>query len=257
MKKLGTAALVAGWSLSELLLSPRTFAMAALAATPLGLALAYRVALALRMTDSGGAGVFSALVSGVYFPFLAPMLSLVYASGVVRDDLEASTLPYFLTRPLGRPSFLLGKMAASYAMSVFLVHPSVVIVYYVVLAPSGFSGLGAGFPGLARSLAVAAWGLVAYNGVFALAGTVLKRPLLAGLVFIFGWQAAATFVPGRARFLTVSHYMSSLVPGAPAAGILAAFGERSHALTSILALAVIAGATHALAIAAFSNKEVR
>ncbi len=252
------AAIVARWSLGELLWSPRTIAMIALAGAPLGLALAYRVALAFRVTETHGADVFAALVSGVFFPFVAPMLSLVYASGVVRDDVEADTMPYFLTRPLSRASFLSGKMLASFTMTLALVLPSLVLVYYVALSPSGFREVGARFPNLARDLGVAALGLVAYNGIFALAGTVLKRPLLAGLFFIFGWQAVATFVPGRARLATVAHYMSSLTPGSSPGGVFAGLvGARSSPLTSILALALIAGATHALALAAFAKKEVR
>lgn len=258
MKRLGPGAIVARWSVGELLWSPRTLAMIAMAGAPLGLALAYRVALAFRVTESGGAGVFSALVSGVFFPFVAPMLSLVYASGVVRDDVEAGTMPYFLTRPLSRRSFLSGKMLASFTMALGLVLPSLVLVYYVVLSSSGWAEVGARFPNLARNLGVAALGLVAYNGVFALAGTVLKRPLLAGLFFIFGWQAVATFVPGRARLATVAHYMSSLTPGSSSGGVFAGLvGERSSPLMSILALTLIAGATHALALAAFAKKEVR
>ena len=257
MKNLGPATLVARWSLGELLWSPRTLAMVALAGTPLGLAVAYRVALALRVTLSGGAGVFSTLVSGVFFPFVAPMLSLVYASGVVRDDVEAGTMPYFLTRPLSRASFLSGKMLASFTMALGLVLPSLVLVYYVVLSPSGWGEVGARFPSLARNLGVAALGLVAYNGIFALAGTVLKRPLLAGLFFIFGWQGVASFVPGRARLATVAHYMTSLTPLSPSGGGFAGLlGERSSTLASVLGLAVIAAATHTLAIAVFAKKEV-
>ena len=258
MKTLRGATLVARWSLGELLWSPRTLAMGALAGAPLGLALAYRVALAFRVTKTDGAEVFAALVSGVFFPFVAPMLSLVYASGVVRDDVEAGTMPYFLTRPLSRTSFLSGKMLASFTMTLALVLPSLVLVYYVVVSPSGWGEVGARFPNLARNLGVAALGLVAYNGIFALAGTVLKRPLLAGLFFIFGWQAVATFVPGRARLATVAHYMSSLTPGSSSGGVFAGLvGERSSPLMSILALALIAGSTHALALAAFAKKEVR
>lgn len=258
MRNRSPAALVARWSLSELLWSPRTLAMVALAGTPLGLALAYRVALALRMTETAGASVFSSLVAGVFFPFVAPMLSLVYASGVVRDDVEAGTMPYFLTRPLSRASFLSGKMLASFTMTLALVLPSLVLVYYVVLSPSGWAEVGARFPSLARNLGVAALGLFAYNGIFALAGTVMRRPLLTGLFFIFGWQGIAAFVPGRARLATVSHYMTSLTPGSTSGGILAGLlGERSSIAASVLALGVIAGATHALAIAAFAKKEVR
>jgi ABC-type transport system involved in multi-copper enzyme maturation permease subunit len=232
--------------------------MIALAATPLGLALAYRVALALRVTESVGASVFSTLVSGVFFPFVAPMLSLVYASGVVRDDVESGTMPYFLTRPLSRASFLTGKMLASLVITLALVLPSLVLVYYVVVSPSGWAEVGARFPGLARNLGIAALGLAAYNGIFALAGTLLKRPLLTGLFFIFGWQGIATFVPGRARLATVAHYMTSLMRDSSSGGILAGLlGGRSSTVASILALGAIAGATHALAIAAFARKEVR
>jgi hypothetical protein len=251
MKRLEGAALVGRWSLGELLWSPRTLAMIALAGAPLGLALAYRVALALRMTESGGAGVFSALVSGVFFPFVAPMLSLVYAAGVAMTSSGHHGLtfsPPWATRSFGKMS-----QASPYRSP----RPAVlVLVYYVVLSPSGWAEVGARFPNLARNLGVAALGLVAYNGIFALAGTLLKRPLLAGLFFIFGWQAVATFVPGRARLATVAHYMSSLTPGSSSGGVFAGLiGERSSPLMSILALALIAGATHALALAAFARKK--
>lgn len=253
------AVLVARFSLFELLWSPRTLAMISVLGAPVGLALAYRAALAFRMTESGGGGsVFASLVSGVFFPFVAPMLSLVYASGILRDDAEAGTLPYYLTRPVSRVSFLSGKMLASFTMALGLVLPSVVITYYMVLSPSGWDEVGARFPSLARNLGVAGLGLVAYNGIFALAGTVLKRPLLAGLFFIFGWQAVATFVPGRARLATVAHYMTSLSKEGSSGGLFAGLlGERSPALLSLMALLAIAGATHALAVAVFAKKEVR
>jgi ABC-type transport system involved in multi-copper enzyme maturation permease subunit len=252
LTRLGPSLLVLRWSLAELLWRPRTLAMAALAATPLGLALFYRAALALRMTEAGPAEVFTSMVSGAFFPFVAPMLCLVYASGVVRDDLEAGTLPYFLTRPVKRSWFLLGKLAATFVIVLGLVLPIQVLVYYVVTSSAGFDEVGRRFPALFRTVGATALGLLAYNGVFGLAGTALKRPLLAGLFFIFGWQAAATFVPGRARLLTVAHYMSSLVPGG--SGLLS---DRSSLTLSVSALLAIAGGCHALAIAVFERKEAR
>ena len=252
-----TAALVARFHLFELFWSPRTLAMIAIAGGPLGLALAYRAALAFRMTQSAGGEVFASLVSGVFFPFVVPMLSLVYASGIVRDDVEAGTLPYYLARPVTRASFLSGKMISSFTMAVCLILPSIVLTYYLALSPSGRNALGGGFPNLARTLGVAALGLAAYNGIFGLAGTALKRPLLAGLFFIFGWQAVATFVPGRARLATVAHYMTSLSGASPGGSFGGLLGGRSSPLLSFLALLAIAGMTHALAIALFARKEVR
>jgi ABC-type transport system involved in multi-copper enzyme maturation permease subunit len=251
------AALVARFNLFELLLSPRTLAMIAIAAGPVGLALAYRAALAFRVTESAGGQVFTSLVSGAFFPFVIPMLSLVYASGIVRDDAEAGTLPYYLTRPIGRASFLSGKMIASFAITAGLVLPSLVLTFYLVFSPTGIGTIGAGFPTLARTLAVAGLGLAAYNGIFALAGIALKRPLLAGLFFIFGWQAVATFVPGRARLATVAHYMTSLTGTAPGGIFSGLAGERSSTLFSLAALVAIGAMTHSLAMVFFARKEAR
>jgi ABC-type transport system involved in multi-copper enzyme maturation permease subunit len=254
------ASVVARFSLGELLWSPRTLAMVALAGSPLALALAYRMALVLGM--SGGFspfGVFSSIVAGASFPFVAPMLALVYANGVVSDDVEAGTLRYFLTRPVSRSTFLAGKMIASLAMALVLFLPSLVAAYYAILAPSGWEEIGARFTSLLTDLLVAALGLFAYNGIFALAGTVLRRPLLAGLFFIFGWQALATFVPGRARYLTVAHYLSSLMahPSPGGGGLLASlFGSHSSATASVLALVTIGALTHGLALKAFARREI-
>ena len=41
-----------------------------------------------------------------------------------------------------------------------------------------------------------ALGLAAYGALFALVGAVLKRPLVVGLVFAFGWEQVALLMPG-------------------------------------------------------------
>jgi ABC-type transport system involved in multi-copper enzyme maturation permease subunit len=254
-----SAWLVAQWSFAELLWAPRTLAMIAIAAAPLGLTLLYRLAAAFRMAEvSSGYAVFSAIVAGASLPFVAPMISLFYASGVVSDDVEAGTMPYFLTRPSTRASFLLGKMLASYLMTALLLLLSLTAAFYVSVAPSGWDEIGSRFGCLFRDLWVAALGVLAYNGAFSLAGTVLRRPLLIGLFFIFGWQAVATFVPGAVRYVTIAHYLHSLMPHRGFEGGLARLiGDRSSPLASVAALIAIAAATHVLAIRVFQRKEIR
>lgn len=253
------ASTVARFSVGQLLWSPRTLAMVALAGAPVGLALVYRAALALGMTGSFTPfGVFSSIVAGASFPLVAPMLTLFYANGVVSDDVEAGTMRYFLTRPVSRSAFLTGKMLASLAMALVLFLPSLVVSYYAILAPSGWHEIGLRFTNLLATVLVAALGLLAYNGIFALAGTALRRPLLGGLFFIFGWQAVATFVPGRVRYLTVAHYLSSLMPYPPGGGGLlgSLLASRSSAAASVLALITIAALTHGLALWAFRRREI-
>ena len=134
--------LVAQWSFSQLLWSSRTVAMGALASTPIWIALAFRAAVALQIApETSGFGVFSVLTATVCFPFVAPMLSLFYASGVTSDDVEAGTLRYFLTRPVPRSDLLFGRMLGTLMIVMFLFLPPFVLFYYLTVAPSGWQSL--------------------------------------------------------------------------------------------------------------------
>ena len=250
--------LVAQWSFSQLLFSPRTLGMAILATTPILVALVYRAAVALEIAaQTSSFGVFSVLTATVSLPFVAPMLALFYASGVVTDDAEAGTLRYFLTRPIERRDLFLGKVLGNFVMVLFLFLPPFVLCYYLTLAGSGWQELGSRFPTLVQDIGTAVLGIFAYSGLFSLAGTALKRPLIFGLFFLFGWQAGASIVPGAVRYFTVTHYLHSLMPHESFQGALAGLaGQRSSVLEAVLALLVIGIATHGLAIWLFARKEL-
>ncbi len=252
------APLVAQWSFSQLLFSPRTLGMAILATTPVLVALVYRAAVALELAaQTSSFSVFSIVTATVSLPFVAPMLSLFYASGVVTDDAEAGTLHYFLTRPIERRDLLLGRALGNLIIVLFLFLPPFVLCYYLTLAGSGWQELGSRFPTLLRDVAAAILGMFAYSGLFSLAGTVLKRPLIFGLFFVFGWQAGAAIVPGAVRYFTVTHYLHSLMPHESFQGALAGLvGQRSTITEAVLALLAIGVATHGLAIWFFTRKEI-
>ena len=43
--------------------------------------------------------------------------------------------------------------------------------------------------------------------MFAFIGAKVKRPLLIGLIFIFGWEQAALAFPGYLKQFTVAYYL--------------------------------------------------
>ena len=55
---------------------------------------------------------------------------------------------------------------------------------------------------------------VATGQVFAFIGARFKRPLLVGLIFIFGWEQAALAFPGYLKKFTVAYYLQAMVPHA-------------------------------------------
>jgi len=62
---------------------------------------------------------------------------------------------------------------------------------------------------LLSDLGSVALGLAAYGAVFLWAGAALKRPLVAGLVFVFGWEQIALVLPGYLRYLTIAYYVQT------------------------------------------------
>ena len=55
-----------------------------------------------------------------------------------------------------------------------------------------------------------ALGLAAYGALFAFMGASLKRPLVIGLVFAFGWEQVALLVPGYLRRFTLAYHLEAV-----------------------------------------------
>jgi hypothetical protein len=106
----------------------------------------------------------------------------------------------------------LGKYLAYLACTVFVVLPSVVLVYLLIVPMQG--SLGGSFIDLVKDLSLLTLGLAVYGALFAFIGAKFKRPLLVGLIFIFGWEQAALAFPGYLKRFTVAYYLQALVPHA-------------------------------------------
>jgi hypothetical protein len=103
-------------------------------------------------------------------------------------------------------------------------------------------------------------GLMAYGAVFALVGTRLKRPLIVGLVFAFGWEPGVLFFPGYLKRATVMYYLQALVShempqDSAVAMIMQVFREVPSLPTSLAGLAVIIGVSLWFAARAVEERE--
>jgi ABC-type transport system involved in multi-copper enzyme maturation permease subunit len=110
-----------------------------------------------------------------------------------------------------RGSVIIGKYLAYLVCTGLVVLPSVTAVYLLITPVSGGS-IGATFPQLVTDLGLLALGLAVYGAVFALVGALAPRPLVSGLMLVFGWEQVALLVPGYLRRFTVAHYLQALVP---------------------------------------------
>jgi ABC-2 type transport system permease protein len=163
----------------------------------------------VRMT---GPAIFGLMVWVFYLRFTVPVLGIFYGTSLIADEVEDKTITYLFTRPIRRGAVLVGKYLAYLGCTIFVVLPSVTMVYLLVVPMRG--SLGGSFLDLVKDLALLALGLAVYGALFAFIGAKFKRPLLIGLIFIFGWEQAALAFPGYMKKFTIAYYLQGLVPHA-------------------------------------------
>jgi ABC-2 type transport system permease protein len=265
---LGASALrVFDLSLGQMLWSRRSVFLGILLGGPVILA-----ALIAILTSSGldafrrlngapinGATIFGMIIWLLYIRFILPILGVFYGTSLIADEVDDKTITYLFTRPIPRSAVLLGKYLAYLACTVLLVLPSVMLVYFLIV-PVGGGSVAAAFPSLVMDFGMLIVGLAAYGAVFALVGARIKRPLVVGLVFAFGWEPTVLLFPGYLKRATVAYYLQALVthemPQDSAVSLLMqVFHEVPSLTTSLLCLAVIVGVTLWLAGRAVEGRE--
>jgi len=159
-----------------------------------------------------GRKTFTMLAEQLHINVLAPLLALFFATMLVGEDAESQTIPYVLTRPMPRSAWLLGRFLAylSVAASVLLVSLILTFAGCTSLDDLGFNAIHLKL--LAHYAAVALAALVGYGAVTVFLGATIKRPIVTGVVLLYGWQKLATTVPGVIDFFTIQKYTDALLP---------------------------------------------
>src|SRR5262245_47941116 len=205
-------------SLGEMLWSRRTVFLAIVVGCPV------LIAAVIRIVDSMGVvplrvngqrmdftAIFGVMIWVLFLRFIVPVLGVFYGTSLLADEVEDKTVTYLFTRPIRRGAVLIGKYLAYLVCTTLVVLPSVMVVYFLLVP---FAEIPASFIRLLTDLGLLAIGIASYGAVFALVGAVVKRPLVVGLAFAFGWEQLALVLPGYLRRFTLAYYIQGLVPHA-------------------------------------------
>jgi len=251
---IGSAVRIFDLSLGQMLWSRRSIFLALVVGGPVMLATIVRIITMVVPSSSfringamiGGPSIFGMMIWLLYVRFIVPVLGVFYGTALIADEVEDKTITYLFTRPIPRGSVLLGKFLAYLGCTVLLILPTVMVVFFLIV-PLGGGSVGQAFPSLLVDLGMIALGLAAYGAVFALVGARLKRPLVIGLVFAFGWEPTVMLVPGYLKQLTVAYYLQALVPHAmpqdsTLSAILQVFSDVPPVAASLVALIGITAA---------------
>jgi ABC-2 type transport system permease protein len=215
---LSSALRVFDFSLGQMLWSKRSIFLGLLVGAPIVLAvvvLLHSLLEALPVINGvglNGPTLFGILMWLLFVRFIVPVLGVFYGTSLIADEVDDKTITYLFTRPVPRSAVLIGKYLSYLACVVLLVLPSVVVIYFLIVPIGG--SIGQSFPQLAADLGMLIVGLASYGALFAFVGARLKRPLIVGLVFAFGWESTVLLIPGYLKRLSVAYYLQALVPHA-------------------------------------------
>ncbi len=202
--------------------------------------------------------IFTEILMVFFLQFYIVILSLFYGTSVLAEEIEGRTLPYLVTRPLSKPGIILGKSGAYISLMFLMIAVNLLLSFFVV----NFNDLGNAsiYRTFVTYLGVLFLGIVAYTSLFVFLGVFMKRAILVGLAFGFGWENIIQFFPGSTQKFSIVHYLKSLLPYRSPTGrsqvmILLFRLEPSSTAASILTPILLSAVFLGLACALFRWKE--
>jgi ABC-type transport system involved in multi-copper enzyme maturation permease subunit len=199
--------------------SKRTMFVALIVGVPVLLALFARAGgdASVNVTINGGrigaAEMFGSIVWLLFLRFAVPVLGVWYGTSLIADEVDEKTITYLFVRPIRRGVVVIGKYLAYLACTSCLVFGAVAVVYASVMGETS-SPPDASLWTVPVSVVL---GLAAYGALFTFMGAALKRPLVLGLIFAFGWEQAALLIPGYLRRFTLAYHLEAVFRDAPSA----------------------------------------
>lgn len=176
-----------------------------------------------------------AVIAGLGFTAVVPVVSLVFAAAALGDAREDGTLVYLWLRPIDRWPVVVGAWLAATTVSL----PLTVVPLTVAAALSGGGGTLIGATALATVV-----GVVAYTAVFTLLALSVKNPIVWGLGYVLIWEGIISGFASSAANLAIAGYVRSIIVGMT--GVELELGDKPVAVGVAVPL-VVAGAALALA----------
>jgi ABC-2 type transport system permease protein len=141
---------------------------------------------------------------------LVPLVALLYAAGMIQDEVEEQTLTYLLMRPLPRRALYVTRLLATWLTTAVLTGVFTTLAYVVIWW--GHSELwGDVLPAkAAKTAGLLALAQLGYCSLFGAIGLFTRRSLFTGLAYIVAFEGLLANIPMVVRQLTVMYYFRVL-----------------------------------------------
>ena len=200
-----------GHSLMLMLRRQRLILAVVISMLPVVIPLAMALFSTAEFAESGF-DVFTKMAKEAHINVLAPLLALFFATMIVGEDVESRTIPLMLTRPMPRSAWVLGRFTAYMGVTSLILGASMLLTFAASTALSELSFNRDGLWRLATHEFAMVMALMANGALALLLGALTRRPIIIGVLVLYGWQRLAMVVPGIIDFMTIMKYTNALLP---------------------------------------------
>jgi ABC-2 type transport system permease protein len=136
---------------------------------------------------------------------LLPLLALLYASGMIQDELEEQTITYLLVRPLPRWGLYVMKMLATLTTTVVLTVIFTAITYAAIYIANTTEAATV-LRRCTQAAGIHSLAVVAYCSLFGVLSLITKRSLVVGILYSVIFEGLLANMPFSVRLLTIIYY---------------------------------------------------
>lgn len=148
------------------------------------------------------------LMNVLILSFLVPVISMIYGSTIIRDEMDDRSMTHVVTSPM--------KKTVSY----FGYYLALVVSLNLMLAIittggflSFFAPLGIGGSAMDIYLSVLSLSFIAtliYSALFLMVSLLTSKSIYFGLFYAFIWEGFVGSLPGNIQKIAISHYIKSI-----------------------------------------------
>jgi ABC-2 type transport system permease protein len=198
---------------------------------------------ALVRANTGGIAEVGRTLDGLEVRIILPLIALVFGTAALGSELEDGTAVHLLTKPIGRTTIVLAKVAVAGSLTAALVVPSTFIAAVLLSEP------GTDLAGTAGSLAIGVFaGSYLYASIFGALSIITSRGLILGLGYALIWEGLAAGVLPGSQIFSVREYVRGIVHAVSPSTIDSIVGAGAVVYATVALVAALAIASYRLAV---------
>jgi ABC-type transport system involved in multi-copper enzyme maturation permease subunit len=180
--------------------------------------------------------MFMEITLNYFFKFFILLVPLFYSTSVLAEEIEQQTVVFLFTLPLDRGKILLAKFTSALIHALGLV--AVCLLPALLLTNQHQLTSLPTLKSITVIWLTALLGTLCYSAFSFFLGVTLRRPMMVGLFFVFGWEQFVQFMPGFAQKLSIIYFVKSTLPVAlpEKASLLRLFQQTTPAPVAVIVL---------------------